>query len=234
IFKQFFKIKNVLKDANLKKKSCVVLFLDITDAFGSIKLDRLYQILTLYKVDPKCIDYLRTFYESLDFYVDLNGNATDPFKWVDGLIQGCSLSPLLFMLAMNYLFNYIDTKHNDTCGYDFGDSVNSTVETSMENVANNIAENFTFANSCEVNPTKDIIPVTRSSNKLLLTAFVDDVGVTCKDIATAQTVFDDFNRVCEMLGLRINKSKCAMMLVNQTDPVPESLSDIPIVTDFKY
>ena len=60
IFKQFFKIKNVLKDANLKKKSCVVLFLDITDAFGSIKLDRLYQILTLLQ-----------FHQMIDFHQDI-------------------------------------------------------------------------------------------------------------------------------------------------------------------
>lgn len=178
IFEQFFKVKNVLLDANKNNKSCTILFLDITNAFGNIKLDNLYTILELYGVDKSFINYLSYFYNNLEYYFDTNGITTKPIKWSDGLIQGCSLSPLLFIIAMNYILTHIDKKYKDEHGYCFDGDF---------------------------------------STKILLTAYVDDICIICKDNASAQIVFDEFEKALNMLGLPISISKSAVMTINNND-----------------
>ena len=120
IFEQYYKVKNVLKHANQHKKSCAVLFLDISNAFGNINLKNLYKILDIYSVDKNFIKYLSEFYDNFEYYVDTANIKTETFKWKDGLIQGCSLSPLLFITALNYVLANIDKECNATYGYDLG------------------------------------------------------------------------------------------------------------------
>ncbi len=195
IFEQLFKVKNVLVDANKNNKSCTILFLDITNAFGSINLKNLYKILELYHVDKSFINYLSYFYNNLEYYYDSNGITTEPFKWSDGLIQGCSLSPLLFIIAMNYVLSYLDNKYKDEYGYCFNGEL---------------------------------------STKILLTAYVDDICIICKDNASAQIVFDEFVKMSNMLGLSVSVSKSAIMTLNddnKSEPINQLFTPVDI---YKY
>ena len=196
VFEQFFKLKNVLKHSNKHKNSAVILFLDITNAFGNINLRNLYQILKLYQIDSNCVTYLESFYENLEYYIDIPAAKTNLFKWTNGLIQGCSLSPIMFVIAMNYILTHIDKKYKNNLGYDFGNGI-----------------------------------------QILLTAFVDDISIVCKDVVSAQIVFDEFNSLCKMLGLTVGLAKCAMMVVNDPASITEdctSFSGIKRVNTFKY
>lgn len=196
IFEQIYKVKRVLTNANIYKKSCVVVFLDITNAFGNLNLNKLYDILRLYNVDEWFIDYLSEFYSDLEYCIDIGNATSNPIKWNDGLIQGCSLSPLLFIIAMNYILTHLDQTYKNDYGYDFS-----------------------------------------TNNKILLTAYVDDVCLICKDLKSAETVFNKFESLCEMLGLTISKSKCAMMIVNdnvENIDSESSFGSIKKVDVFKY
>jgi hypothetical protein len=192
IFEQFYKIKNVLKHANKEKKSCAILFLDISNAFGNLDLQNLYTILEGYHVDKNFINYLKEFYSKFEYYVDTAGIKTETFKWKNGLVQGCSMSPLLFVIALNYILKYIDDEFKDTHGYDFG------------------------------------------SVKILLTAFVDDICIICKNAESAEIVYNKLNELLKMLGLPINKSKSAIMTVNDYSPMNSELANIQKVNSYKY
>jgi hypothetical protein len=122
IFEQYYKLKNVIKDANKKKQSCAVLFLDISNAFGNLSLPQLYKILEFYSVSEKFITYLKQYYDNLEYYVDLAGTKTENFKWADGLIQGCAMSPLLFVLCINYVIKFLCKEYEETCGYELYDT----------------------------------------------------------------------------------------------------------------
>lgn len=50
--------------------------------------------------------------------------------------------------------------------------------------------------------------------KLLLLAFVDDVALTTTSIDYAMALFAELEKVCLLVGLRFNKAKCSMMLIN--------------------
>ena len=109
IFQQVCKIKEVLKQANSSKSTCSVMFLDLTNAFGNINRDSLFQILSQYQVDPELISYLKTYYENFEYYVKTNDWSSDLYKWGGGLIQGCPMSPILFAVIMNYVLTHMES-----------------------------------------------------------------------------------------------------------------------------
>lgn len=119
IVEQVVKIKSVLKEANNCSKPCVMLFLDISNAFGNVSLDALFKVLEFYQVDNKIIDYIRAFYSTLTYHVNMNGQCSSDIKWSDGLIQGCALSPILFVTILNYVLVCLDQEFKETHGYEF-------------------------------------------------------------------------------------------------------------------
>ncbi len=193
IFEQYYKLKSVLKHANKNNKSCAVLFMDISNAFGNLNLQNLYKILELYGVEKKFIDYIKEFYNRFEYYVDTANIKTDTFKWKDGLIQGCSLSPLLFIISLNYILSHVDIQYKDQYGYD----LNGTA-------------------------------------KILLTAFVDDICIICKDLASVEIVYKRLSELMKMLGLPVNKAKCALMVVNDNTAATGELAQLQKVNTFKY
>lgn len=117
IFQQLFKMKQIIKIANHRKDKLAIMFLDITNAFGSVNRNVLYKIMEKYHVDTKFIDYIKTYYETLSFSTKLNNESVENVKWGKGLIQGCPLSMILFVTVINYVIRYLDNKYNQSHGY---------------------------------------------------------------------------------------------------------------------
>ena len=122
LFEQIYKVKNIIQDANKNRKSLCILFLDISNAFGNLNRDRLYDILNKYHVDKQLIDYIRYYYGNFRYYAKTVSWSTDLIKWNKGLIQGCPMSPLLFVIAINYILSYLDTKYKSQYGYNINDN----------------------------------------------------------------------------------------------------------------
>lgn len=116
IFQQIYKIKRIIKHANQNNNKLAILFLDIKDAFGSINLTILCKILDQYYVDKKYSNYIKSFYNNFEYYVKTNSWTTESLNWDSGLIQGCSLSPILFVIALNYILTKLDSE-KDNHGY---------------------------------------------------------------------------------------------------------------------
>jgi len=121
IFEQIYKVKRAIKNANQQKKKACVVFLDMSNAFGSLALDRLYDILEKFETSPKIIDYLKRFYGSFKYYIEAGDIKYGPVNWKRGLIQGCPLSPMLFCLALGYVLNDVDRTLKNTHGFKYED-----------------------------------------------------------------------------------------------------------------
>lgn len=117
ILEQIFKIKQIIKDANEHKKECSIMFMDISNAFGNISLERLFGIMRKYHIHEQFIEYVKNFYDGFEYYVQTKEWTTNLKKWEGGLIQGCPLSPTLFVLAIDYVLTYLDAKYKETHGY---------------------------------------------------------------------------------------------------------------------
>lgn len=121
IFEQIYKVKRAIKNANQQKRKACVVFLDMSNAFGSLALDRLYDILEKFETSPKVINYLKKFYGSFKYYVEAGDLKYGPVDWKRGLIQGCPLSPMLFCLALGYVLDDVDRTLKSTHGFKYED-----------------------------------------------------------------------------------------------------------------
>lgn len=196
IMQQIVKVKSIIKHANTNKNKVAILFLDITDAFGSLNRDALFTILRKYHVSPNIIDYIKEFYDHFEYYVKNKGLDIDKKAgWANGLVQGCPMSPILFVTALNYILKYVDNMYREEKGYEILAGV-----------------------------------------RLLLSAFMDDLTVICKDKESLREVHDKLIDLFGKIGLKLNASKCGIMLIGYTEEEMNNfnLNNIPIVKSYKY
>jgi len=119
ILQQVIKIKEIIRDVNTSGNKAALMFLDIKDAFGSLDREALLMILTKYGFDQKFVKYVKNYYDGFSFCTTIENKRINNVKWSNGLIQGCSLSPLLFVTALNYIINNFDETHTSLHGYNF-------------------------------------------------------------------------------------------------------------------
>lgn len=123
ILVQIYKVKNIIKHANDNNNKLAVLFLDISNAFGSLSRQKLIEIMKNYHIEDQFINYFREYYNNFKYYGQTRDWITDELSWKNGLIQGCPMSPLLFVLALNYILSYLDKKYNEIMGYKINDTI---------------------------------------------------------------------------------------------------------------
>src|SRR3989344_438201 len=111
-----YKVKGVFRNARKNKKPAYVLFIDITNAFGSIVLEQIYKVMEKYDIPAEFTNYIREFYRHYEYFTVLD-SPTELRKWTDGLIQGSPLSPILFVLVVNHVLSYLNKKYVNTHGY---------------------------------------------------------------------------------------------------------------------
>ena len=87
-------------------------FVDFSKAYDSVWRVRLLYNLILNGLSTKFIHLIESMYEDLQLSVKLSDSVTPFFDSLLGLRQGCSLSPLLFKLFVNDIFQGLK---DDSC-----------------------------------------------------------------------------------------------------------------------
>ena len=70
-----------------------------------------------YHVAEELINYIKTYYDTFEYYMKAGSSYTKPIKWTTGLIQGCPLSPILFIMVINYVLKYLNDKYQNDHGF---------------------------------------------------------------------------------------------------------------------
>ena len=85
----------------------VALFLDFKKAFDSLEWNFILKALETFGFGPPLIQWVKTFYNNIQSCVIYNGCATPFFELQRGVRQGCPLSGILFVIAVETLANSI-------------------------------------------------------------------------------------------------------------------------------
>ncbi|XP_062079953.1 uncharacterized protein LOC133784657 [Humulus lupulus] len=97
-------LQNLLKGYNRKRVSPQCLMkIDLSKAYDSIDWDFLENLLNAYKFPGKFIKWIMVCLRGSSYCILMNGQLHGNFKGGKGLRQGDPISPLLFVLVMEYL-----------------------------------------------------------------------------------------------------------------------------------
>ena len=84
-----------------------IFFLDFEKAFDSLELEYLFKVLDVMNFGPSFRNWIHTFNYNISSCVVNNRHASEFFSLQRGVKQGCPLSGLLFLLAVEPLANQI-------------------------------------------------------------------------------------------------------------------------------
>ena len=78
-------------------------FIDFEKAFDGISREVLWRLLRHYGMPDKVVTIIRALYEGFSAQVVHKGKRTQPLNMRTGVRQGCLLSPLLFLVALEWV-----------------------------------------------------------------------------------------------------------------------------------
>ena len=99
---QIFTLKQIFKKSWEYGKNLFACFVDLEKAYDQVPRDKLWKVLQEYGVNGQLLRSIKSFYYRPEVCVWVNGKQSKPFHVGFGLRQGCVLSPLLFIVYMNW------------------------------------------------------------------------------------------------------------------------------------
>ena len=96
-------LRNVLDYADQKDMKVILLSLDQMKAFDNVSHEFLFKALEKYGFGPDFQHWIKMMYTDVRSQVLVNGFISESFAVTKGVRQGCSISPLLFVLVVEAL-----------------------------------------------------------------------------------------------------------------------------------
>ena len=115
-------------DARNHKRDLVISWIDLANAYGSVKHSLIQFSLEWYHVPNHFCELMWKYYEKLCAAVHINGELTPWFWFEVGVFQGCTVSTILFNVAFNTSFMHIQPLEAE-CSYVFRNQKISVLQT---------------------------------------------------------------------------------------------------------
>ena len=100
---QIFALRNIIEQCLEWNTPLFINFVDFRKAFDSVYRDSLWKILRHYGIPQKIVTIISKFYDHFECNVILNGTFSDSFLVKSGVRQGCILSPILFLVTIDWI-----------------------------------------------------------------------------------------------------------------------------------
>ena len=100
---QIFTLKQIFEKSWEYGKDLFASFVNLEKAYDRVPRDKLWKVLQEYGVDGQLLHAIKSFYCRPEVCVRVNGKQSKSFHAGVRLRQGCVLSPLLFIVYMNWI-----------------------------------------------------------------------------------------------------------------------------------
>ena len=220
--------KSIIIEKSIHRKYGNILnFIDFEKAFDSVHQESLWKILESYGIPDKIIEIIKSLYDDAESCVKINESEnTIWFKIKTGVRQGCILSPLLFVIAIDWVLKQaikderlgikLNYKH-DIEDLDFADDIVLTSDNidNMQNKTNKIDE-ISKTIGLKINAKKTNIMVINPDS------FTDNVDIKVNNKSLEKvnnftylgSKISDINDIMIEINNRISKAACAMKQLN--------------------
>ena len=111
---QILAIRRIIEEIKIAKKEASLIFIDFSKAFDSISRSKMFHILSLYGIPLQIIDPMKIVYEKASCVVQSLDGTTEPFLTFQGVLQGDTLAPYLFVIVVDYILRQsVDNIHTN-------------------------------------------------------------------------------------------------------------------------
>ena len=107
IFDNVHLLRNVIDYVDQKNLPCIFLNLDQEKAFDRVSHEFMYKCLETFGLGKNFIQWIKILYSDIQSSVLVNQFLSEPIDISKGVRQGCSLSPLLYVLCIEPFVNQI-------------------------------------------------------------------------------------------------------------------------------
>ena len=228
---QIFTLKQIFEKSWEYGKDLFACFVDLKKAYDRVPRDKLWKVLQEYGVDGQLLRAIKSFYCRPEVCVRVNGKQSKPFHVGVGLRQGCVLSPLLFIVYMNWIDKCSQADECATIGNCkisrvlFADDLDllSSTESGLQHALNSFADACNTAGMKISTAKTEVLHLSRNPDQCVLQVN----GATLKQVEKFKylgVAFTSDGRQDEELDTRIGKASAVMRALHYSVVMKRELS----------
>ena len=103
-------LHEIIRHAKSNSRTLHVTWFDLEDAFGSVPHELIHYSLARCNIHPTVRLYIQNMYSNLSGRVRTKNWTSDYFDFKNGIFQGDSLSPIIFLLCFNPIVQYLESE----------------------------------------------------------------------------------------------------------------------------
>ena len=193
-------------------------FIDFKKAFDSVHRESLWKILRAYGVPLKIVHLVQKFYDHFACSIIQDGNLTDFFEVNSGVRQGCILSPMLFLLTIDWVMRQTTadrprgiqwTPFSKLEDLDFADDL-AVLSTSYQHIQQKTDRLSSFAKQTGLDISKQKTKVMRINSTVQTPVTVEGEAIEdVTDFTYLGSVISSDNGAQKDIRARISKARAA-------------------------
>ncbi len=204
---QIHVLRVLLAAAYEKQLPLFICFVDFRKAFDSIIREKMFKILRHYGIPEKIVTAIKLLYTNSRSSVLVEGQLTGEFTVNNGVLQGDTLAPLLFIIVIDYVMK------------------NSVLDSTATCSRGQTAGFVTHLRNCEREPAISLYDLD----------FADDIALLEGSHSACQAQLTTVSKRANQVGLVVNHKKTEVMTNQpQTAKILLDGHEIETVDNFKY